>query len=161
MHTLPLYPTRERETIRKKAREARPRLLAAVKRGARSLPMAGGFFLLSLAQCFSVPSPYALCCLAVMLQARLSTAGAVTGLIAGLLFRVVWGLPADVWQFAACAACSFFMRLKGLKPKGQLLLTAAPLALRTRSRRNAATRISALPKFRVSLLFRVEPLVLP
>lgn len=144
MHTLPLYPTRERETIRKKAREARPRLLAAVKRGARSLPMAGGFFLLSLAQCFSVPSPYALCSLAVMLQARLPTAGAVTGLIAGLLFRVVWGLPADVWQFAACAACSFFMRMKGLKPKGQLLLTAALLALRTLPAIAAATQMQTV-----------------
>ena len=92
------------------------------------LPMAGGFFLLSMAYCFSVPSPYALCCLAALLYAGIKPKGVALGLIAGFLFRVGWGIPWDAWQFIACLLCWPVMLIRK-RGKGLLLLYTCPLLI--------------------------------
>lgn len=95
------------------------------------LPMAGAFFLLSLAQCFSVPSPYALCCLAALLYAGVKPSGAFLGLLAGFLFRVGWNMKWDEWQFIACLLCWPVMQIKK-RGKWQLpLFTGILLLIRT------------------------------
>ena len=100
----------------------------------RRLPMAGAFFLLSLAQCFSVPSPFALCCLIALLAAEEKPKGALLGLGAGLLFRLVWRMPLEEGLFAACLLC-FPVMLRGpmkrMKRWCLLLLTGGLLLLRS------------------------------
>lgn len=88
-----------------------PSVRLAAKALIRRLPMAIAFFLLSLAQCFYVPSPYAICCLAALLRCGVTPVGAGLGLAAGLAFRLIWGLPKDIWQFAACLICLPLMRI--------------------------------------------------
>ena len=105
MHSAQMYTPPARRSMRQTLRVLSPRLRAAVSQGVRRLPMAMAFFLLSIAQCFSVPSPYALCCLAALLSAGIKPRGAALGLAIGFLFRVAWGLPWDEWQFVACALC--------------------------------------------------------
>jgi len=105
-----LYPEMKR-TAAMPLRNAAPRIRKAARVLLRRLPMAGAFFLLSLAKCFYVPSPYAVCCLAALLRAGISPAGAGIGLAAGLLFRYLWGLSLDIWQFAACLICLPLMRI--------------------------------------------------
>ncbi|MBQ9263032.1 MAG: SpoIIE family protein phosphatase [Clostridia bacterium] len=94
-------------------------------------PMAAAFFLLSLVQCLSVPSPYAVCCLMVVISFTLPWQGAVLGLGLGLVFRLVWGLSPDVGQFAACALCFLAARVAEGEKRRLYILTAALLALRS------------------------------
>lgn len=107
-------------------------MIPLIKRLAKALwirlPMAGGFFLLSMAYCFSVPSPYALCCLAALLYAGIKPKGAVLGLMAGFLFRVGWNMPLDQWQFIACLLCWPMMMIKK-RGKGMLMLLTGPLLI--------------------------------
>ena len=77
---------------------------------ARRLPLAVCFFLLSLAQCVQVPSPYAICFLAALLTAGIRPRGALIGLSGGLLIRVISGLPWDEWQYLACLLCFPLLR---------------------------------------------------
>ncbi len=104
---------------------------AKLKSLADRLPLGVGFFLLSLAQCLGVPSPYTICFLAALLSAGVKPVGAIPGLAAGLAFRVLWGLPWDLGQFAACLLC--FPLLKTSREKqGQLLaVTGILLVLRS------------------------------
>ncbi|MDO5327779.1 MAG: SpoIIE family protein phosphatase [Clostridia bacterium] len=95
------------------------------------LPMAGAFFLLSLAQCFSVPSPFALCCLTALLAAGEKPKGALLGLGAGLLFRLAWHMPMEEGLFAACLLCFPVLRRPGLKRWRLLLQTGGLLVLRS------------------------------
>ncbi len=103
---------------RKSVRETAAALL-------RPLPMAGLFFLLSLAQCFSVPGTFAISALTALLYENARPQGALLGMAAALVFRVAWRLPMDAGQFGACLCCCVFMRLIR-KTEGQmyLLLTA-------------------------------------
>lgn len=94
----------------------------------RRLPMAGGFFLLSLAQCLSVPSPYALCCLMALIGAGSRPWAAFAGLGLGFGARVLWGVDWDAGQFLACALCLPMMLLKWEKPR-QVTAAAGVLLL--------------------------------
>lgn len=94
----------------------------------RRLPMAGAFFLLSLAQCVSVPSTFAISALAALLSEDVRPKGAFPGLICGLLFRALWQLPLDLGQFGACLCCWLFIRLIG-KTDGQLYLLLTALLI--------------------------------
>lgn len=98
------------------------------RRSAQQLPMTTGFFLLSLARCLSLPSPYAICCLTALLGAGERPWGAFAGLGAGLGFRILWGIDWDVWQFAACALCIPWMYLPERKVPHVTLMTGLLLA---------------------------------
>ena len=109
------------------AKKEKPRRSAkeTAKTLVRGLPTAGIFFLFSLAQCFSVPSPFTISAVTAMLCEGVHTTGAFAGLAAGLLFRVLWRLPLDIGQFGACLCC--FPLIRAIqKTEGQvyLLLTA-------------------------------------
>lgn len=109
--------------MRKERRGMKKGIMRVAHRGIRQLPMTVGFFLLSLARCFSLPSPYALCCLTALLGAGERPWGAFAGLGAGLLFRILWGIDWDIWQFAACALCVPWMYLPRLKPRQVTLMS--------------------------------------
>ena len=98
--------------------------------GRATLPMTGAFFLLSIAQCFSMPSPYALCCLWAVLAVKLPAEGAAVGLLVGMAFRLAWGLPLDAWQFLSCALAFFAIRLHIRTEKQWYILGGALLLLR-------------------------------
>lgn len=103
----------------------------SIKEWVRSLPrrapMAGAFFLLSLAQCFSVPSPFAICCLVALWSVGARPKGAMAGLAAGVLFRLFWQLPLDAGQFIVCLLVYPLIRLIGTGEGQMFLLTAALL----------------------------------
>ena len=99
---------------------------ALVKR----LPMAGAFFLLSLAQCFSAPAPFSICCLMALTAAGESAAGAWLGLAAGLGYRVLMGLTWDAGQFVICALCLGIRQIREWKPGWILALTGTLLLAR-------------------------------
>ena len=106
-------------------------LKKAGRAAVRSLPMAAGFFLLSLAQCFNVPSPFSVCCLMALLASGGRPWAALGGLTAGFGYRLALGLPLDGGQFAACLLCPLLGRLKA-PGKGQwILLTGALLLARS------------------------------
>lgn len=106
--------------------EAAGKAKAAFRYLTDRLPLGFGFFLLSLAECLGVPSPYAICVLAALLSAGIRPAGALAGLAAGLAFRVIWGLPLDLGQFAACLLC-FPMLKKPREKTGQVMAAAGIL----------------------------------
>ncbi len=83
---------------------------------ARALPMAVAFFLFSLIQCFSKPSPFAVCCMLALLGAGIRPHGALLGLGLGLGFRLLWGLPMELGQIAACLLCFVILKLGWNKP---------------------------------------------
>lgn len=96
----------------------------------RRLPMAGAFFLLSLAQCFAVPAPFSICCLMALTAAGESAAGAWLGLGAGLGYRVLMGLPWDAGQFVICALCFGLRQIREWKPGWIMALTGTLLLAR-------------------------------
>ena len=116
MHSMETYTPSIRRSLGDKVRGAGPGVWEKIKKGVKKagkfLPTAGAFFLLSIAQCFSVPSPYAICCLAALLRAGVKPKGAAMGLAAGLLFRIGWGLSWDEGQFIAAALCYVLMRVE-------------------------------------------------
>lgn len=107
-----------------------PALWRAILKNKGRLPEAGAFFLVSLAQCLSVPSPYAVCCLAAVLWAGLPVQGALAGLCAGLLFRAAWGLPVDAALFAACGALFALNRIPWNENRKLYFMTLSALLLR-------------------------------
>lgn len=111
MQSAQMYTPVKRRTIGKMIQRLLPRLRAAARAGIKRLPMAAAFFLLGLAQCFSVPSPYAVCCLAALLQAGIRPRGALMGLMAGQIMRFFWGAAPDAWQMIACIGCCGAMRI--------------------------------------------------
>jgi len=119
-----------RQSVRDTVQKCMPFFRALGRNIKIRLPMAGAFFLLSIAQCFSVPSPYALCCLAALLYAKIKPKGAIWGLAAGFFFRVGWGLAWDEWQFAACLLCWPVMKIRGKSKWILPLLTGALLLVR-------------------------------
>jgi len=100
--------------------------MKAWKETVRRLPLAGAFFLLSLAECFSVPSPYAICCLGALIQGKVKPLGAGWGLGAAVVFRLIWGMELDIWQYAACVLCWPVM---GLRIRGKWQIPACTLCL--------------------------------
>ncbi len=95
-----------------------------------SLPLAGVFFLLSLAQCFSVPAPFSICCLMALLAAGEKPWGAWLGLGAGLAYRVLFGLDWDAAQFVVCACCFGLDYIPEWRQNWTLPLTGLLLAAR-------------------------------
>ena len=87
-----------------------------IRAGRRYLPAFGMFFLLSMAKCLSVPSPYAICCMAAYVWIGMGTAGAWAGLAAGIAFQYAWGAAPDYWHLIACAICA--LTVKWIKKGG-------------------------------------------
>lgn len=96
---------KRRRTLRGTIRRIRPLAGQTMKKAMKQLPMAGAFFLLSLADCFFVPSPYAVCCLAVLMSVNGKTGGAMLGICLGTLARYAWGIDPDLAQLLACCLC--------------------------------------------------------
>ena len=72
----------------------------------RPMQLALGAFLLPLVEWFSIPSPFA-CALVLAVPVRgAELAFPLVGLAASLLFRLMWNLPLDLWQYIACAAAT-------------------------------------------------------
>lgn len=126
-----IYPEVRKKGWKERTRELGPEMAKGGRELLKRLPMAGAFFLLSLAQCFSVPSPFAVCCLLALLAAGEKPKGAVLGLGAGLLFRAVWRISLDPGLFGACLLCFPAARLHARKKWQLLLLTGALLLLRS------------------------------
>lgn len=105
--------------LRKKGRASIPTLPSLLL---RALPGAFFYFLLSIAQCLFVPSPYAICCLSVSLFTGLKTTGALPGLLAGLLLRMLWGIEWDTAQYLTCGLGFLIFQL--FKVKDQKALAA-------------------------------------
>ena len=124
----------ETEPLRRKGRRASGTIKGAALRALKALgrhaPMAGAFFLLSLARCFALPSPYALCCLTALLGAGERPYAAWAGLALGFCFRLAWGLDADAWQFIACFLCIPLLFMISPGKAGNWLLTGALLLVR-------------------------------
>ncbi len=97
---------------------------------AARLPMAGAFFLLSLAQCFSVPAPFSICCLVAVTAAGERASGVWLGLSAGLLYRIVWGADWDAGQFVICLLCLGLKPIREWKRSWILALTGVLLLAR-------------------------------
>ena len=97
----------------------------------KRLPMAGAFFLLSLAQCFSVPAPFSICCLTALTAVGEKTAGVWLGLGAGLGYRVLLGLDWDAGQFVICALFLGLKQIREWKQSWLLPLTGTLLLART------------------------------
>lgn len=89
------------------------------------------FFLFSLAQCFSVPSPYAVCFLTALLYTGIKPVGAVPGLLCGIAFRYLWGADPDLPQYMACFLSYFLLLMPKLKRKQMLLFTSILLIVRS------------------------------
>lgn len=128
MQSAQMYAPAKRRLMRQSIQMIKPRARALGKKMIQWLPMAAAFFFLSLAQCFSVPSPYALCCLAALLSAGIKPRGALIGLAAGMGIRMFWGIAWDEWQFIFCLVCYGVMRIRWTK-KWQLLLMTGMLLL--------------------------------
>ena len=106
---------RENAEEKRRGKEAAGKALGAFF---RALPMAAAFFLFSLISCFSVSSPFSVCCLMALLGAGIKPYGAAMGLTAALGYRAVFGLPLDAGQYIACAACLILSRyVKGSRLK--------------------------------------------
>ena len=123
-----IYPEMKKQTGGERLKNAMGRLGRSARWLTQRLPAAAAFFLLSLAQLFSVPSTYAICCLAVALRCGIDPAGAGIGLALGLGFRFLWGLNPDIWQFAACLICVPLCRLPW-KKNGWLYAAVGALLL--------------------------------
>ena len=115
MQSAQMYAPAKRRLMRQSIQMIKPRARALGKKLIQRLPMAAAFFFLSLAQCFSVPSPYALCCLAALLSAGIKPRGALIGLAAGMGIRMLWGIAWDEWQFIFCLVCYGVMRIRWTK----------------------------------------------
>ena len=111
-------------------RKTKPDLKQWARAAGAHMPLTAGFFLLSIAQCLSVPSPYAVCCLMALLAEGLPFQGAVAGLALGLIFRLAWGLPLDLWVFIACGLCFAVIRLPWSRKGHLYLLTLCVLLVR-------------------------------
>lgn len=92
-----------------------------------SLPGAVSFLFLSLGNCFTLPSPFALMMLVAYLhQSGSCPKGACIGMLAGLLLRLIWGIEADWAQTAVFLMLAFWgkYRIKGRKQAYFVLLIA-------------------------------------
>ena len=132
MYSIPQQNRTERASVRGLLRQklhASFRTFPTLLR--KILPGAAFYFLLSIAQCFYVPSPYSVCCLAASAFTGLHTDGAMAGLLAGLMIRIVWNTDWDTAQFLCCAICCLLFRLLHVKKQRTLMiLTFLILVLR-------------------------------
>ena len=131
MHTAQMYTPPVRQTWRQRLASALPALSRGARKAGALPPMAAAFFLLSIAQCFSVPSPYLLCCMMALAASGLRPLGAFLGMGIGLGFRMLWGIALDPWQFAAAAMAYPLLKLRGLSRGGRRTLALTLLMART------------------------------
>jgi hypothetical protein len=87
----------------------------------------GAFFLLSLAVCFRIPSPYALSAFAVLALKRDKPWWPFLGIGLGVLFRAIWGAELDVWQLAGAALILLLRRERKVTVLNACLLTSLAL----------------------------------
>ncbi len=121
---------KRRRTLRGTLRRIRPLTGQAMKRAMKQLPMAGAFFLLSIADCFFVPSPYAVCCLAALISMNGKTGAAMLGICLGTLFRCAWGIEPDLAQLLACCLCRGMLPMLRHKKVPMFIFVALLLLLR-------------------------------
>ncbi len=95
-------------------------LMALSKTAVRPVLLSLCMFLLPFVRWFGIPSPFA----AAMLLARKerSSPFALLGLAASLLLRLLWGLDADLWQYAGCLLL-WLIKLR-CHPKGGIEIAA-------------------------------------
>ncbi len=105
---------------------ARERLRALWRACGQPMEMALGAFLLPLVEWFSIPSSFACALLLAVPMAGMELLFPLLGLAASLLFRLMWNLPLDLWQYAACMVAALSAPL--LK-KSRLGVRAALAAL--------------------------------
>ncbi|MBR1584814.1 MAG: SpoIIE family protein phosphatase [Clostridia bacterium] len=94
-------------------------------------PWGFAFFLFSLAQSLTVPSPFAVSCLVALRAAGLPCPGAAAGLAAGLIFRAAWGQMLDIGLLLACGLALLLIRAPQDAGPRLYLLTAGLLVLRS------------------------------
>lgn len=121
---------KRRRTLRGTIRRMRPLAGQTMKKAMYQLPMTGAFFLLSLADCFFVPSPYAVCCLAALISVNGKTGGAMLGICLGTFARYAWGIDPDLAQLLACCLCRGMLPVFYHKRTPILFFTAILLILR-------------------------------
>ncbi len=105
-------------------------VFALISKHRAQVLMAAAFFAVSLARCFTIPSPYALCCLAALLWVRYPVRGALTGIVGSAVFQWAWGVPVDTWLYIGCVMALVIPKLKLDKPWQLTLLTGMLLFLR-------------------------------
>lgn len=125
-----IQPEVQKKTNKNRMRSVFAYIRQGIRAGKRHLPAFGMFFLLSMAKCLSVPSPYAVCCMAVYVRAGIGTAGAWAGLAAGVAYQFAWGAPLDYWQPIACAVCALLVKWIGKKRGGVIFSVGAVLTLK-------------------------------
>ena len=102
-------------------RFARPGTRADVSRAVGPALQTGGFFLLSLCVCLSIPSPYAAAMLTAMCLKGEKPVWPLCGVALGTLLRALWGIDPDVWQLLGCVLAA------ALCMKGKCTLLRAAL----------------------------------
>jgi len=125
-----LYPETQKKKSGNRAAHIKTKAKQFLLKFRDLLPQASVFFLFSLAQCFSVPSPFAVCFLSALLAAKEKPRGMLLGVGAGLLFRLIWGLNRDEAQIAACLLLLPFMGRMPKKLWQTVCLTGIVLLLR-------------------------------
>ena len=128
MQTAPVRFKGRKRSFHRLFSRVSPGCSGALRRAGRLLPGGAAFFLLSIAQCFSVPAPYALCCLIALVYEGIRPRGAWLGLGLGLGCRLLWGIDPDLGQYAACLLCLPLMRFDP-RTKGMRRLIAVLLLL--------------------------------
>lgn len=91
----------------------------------------GAGFFLCFADCFSIPSPFAIVWLITLMALPGMMLPPLAGVLFATLMRLIWGMPFDIGLLAGCAVA---LPLRGKIQKGPLavriLLTAAALSPR-------------------------------
>lgn len=152
MQSAQMYTPPARRPLRQAWRTAAPKIRKIGKLFMRNFPMAAGFFLLSIAQCFSIPSPYAVCCLAALIAAGMKPGGAYMGLAAGFLCRILWNISLDEWQLIACVACYPIMKMRMRSRWGIPIFTGMLLLGRSLPDMIRATNLQSILLFGVGIL---------
>lgn len=126
-----IQPEAQKKTEKNRMRSVFSYIRRGIRAGRRYLPAFGMFFLLSMAKCLSVPSPYAICCMAAYVWIGMGTAGAWAGLAAGIAFQYAWGAPPDYWHLIACAICAITVKWIGKRRRWLYIAVGAVLLLRS------------------------------
>lgn len=131
MHTAQTYTPPRRCSWQRGIRALGPIFQKMIRRTGAQLPMIAAFFLLSITSCFSVPSPYLVCCMAALAMAGLPPTGALIGMGVGIGFRMAWGIAADMGQVVAATLVYFPLKIRGLSRRGRRFLVFLFLLIRT------------------------------
>ena len=72
--------------------------------------LAATTFILSFAQCFRVPSPFAAAWIIALGAADYPLRWPFVGCAAAVVMRALWNIPLDIWQYVGCVALIFTSR---------------------------------------------------